>query len=206
VIRDAALQSVIEALEQAFAGADLSDPAKAALEKVFARLQTPAPAGSPKGAALAAAALLPQTLLPQTLLQQTLAPLRDRSDALAPLAAALATLGPHLGWTTRTKVGPTASANFATSHANAMLVGPGGLEVREDVWIGLSLMAPGTRYLDHDHPPEEVYLVLSEGAFWQGGADWLPRGPGQTVYNPPGILHAMRAGNAAFLALWCLPV
>ena len=81
-----------------------------------------------------------------------------------------------------------------------------GFEPRQDVWVGLSLMAPQTRYPDHDHGPEEVYLVLSEGAFLQGDADWLPRRAGQTVYNTPWIRHAMRAGDQPFLALWCLPV
>ncbi|MGV8986227.1 MAG: dimethylsulfonioproprionate lyase family protein [Cypionkella sp.] len=140
------------------------------------------------------------------LLAPVLAPLRQHPDALATLAGALADLGPELEWTTRRSAGPSASAGFATAHANAMLVGPSGLERREDVWIGLSLMAPHTRYPDHNHPPEEVYLVLSDGDFLQGDADWLPRKPGQTVYNPPGIRHAMRAGAAPFLALWCLPI
>ena len=39
-----------------------------------------------------------------------------------------------------------------------------------------------------------------------GGANWGRRKPGQTVYNPPGIRHAMRANATPFLALWCLPV
>lgn len=195
-MRNPALQAVIDAAEQAFAGADLSDPAKAALGKVFDRLATPGPAHKPEQRALAASTGMPFAL----------APLRARKDALAPLAEALLQLYPQMAWTTRKTIGPTASPNFVTRHANAMLIGPGGLEAREDVWVGLSFMARDTRYPDHDHPPEEVYLVLSEGAFWQEGADWLPRSPGQTVYNPPGILHAMRSSvETPFLALWCLP-
>ena len=31
-------------------------------------------------------------------------------------------------------------------------------------------------------------------------------GPGGLICNPRGILHAMRAGHAPFLALWFLPV
>lgn len=196
MMRAAGLQSVVDTLEAAFAGAEVSAAAKAALTTVFDRLRTAAPSGQPKG----------ETLAVTDLLHAALRPLQGRADALAPLAKALAALAPNLVWTTRKSVGPTASAGFASAHANALLIGPGALEDREDVWIGLSLMAPLTRYPDHNHPPEEVYLVLCDGAFLQGEADWLPRAPGQTVYNTPGIRHAMRAGDGVFLALWCLPI
>lgn len=207
--RSPALQAVIAALPAAFApevaageraapGAPgLDAVGRAALSLALARLAEPGPKGQPRGLALAMATLLPKAL----------APLQSRSDALAPLAEALLALAPDMAWTVRTRIGPHASPDFATRHANTLLVGPGGLEERGDVWLGLSLMAPGIRYPDHDHPPEEVYLTLSEGDFWHAGEDWLPRQPGQTFYNRPGILHAMRAGAAApFLALWLLPV
>lgn len=191
--RQAALQTMIDSLQQAFKAAELTGPARAALDKLFARLETPADPGEPAGEALPVTALFAPALAAVP-------------EALAPLVSALAALTPNLRWTTRKNVGPTASAGFALAHANAMLVGPNGLESREDVWIGLSLMAPNTRYPDHDHAPEEVYIVLSDGAFLQGDSDWLPRGPGDTVYNTPGIRHAMRAGDQPFLALWCLPI
>lgn len=197
-MRDPALQTLIDRLEAAFLTCALSDPARQALDRVFDRLRQPAAAGHPKAEPLAVTALLPQALEP---LRQGKA-----GPSIAALAEAIAALGPVLPWATRKVVGPTASAGFAGAHANAYLIGPGALEDRADVMVGLSLMAPATRYPDHDHPPEEVYLVLSDGAFLQGEADWLPRQPGQTVYNTPGIRHAMRAGDQPFLALWCLPV
>lgn len=193
MMRQAALQTVVDRLQDAFTGAELSAPARAALDRLFKRLETPASAARPAGESLPVTALFP-------------AALASVPDALTPLADALAALSPGIAWTTSKKVGPTASAGFPKAHANAMLIGPGGLELRDDVWIGLSLMAPNTRYPDHDHAPEEVYLVLSDGAFLQGDADWLPRRPGETVYNTPGIRHAMRAGDQTLLALWCLPV
>ena len=135
-----------------------------------------------------------------------MANLNGQAQSLQTLGQAVQAIAPALGWSTRKSVGPTASAGFAQAHANAVLIGPNGLEPREDVWVGLSLMEPHTRYPDHDHGPEEVYLLLSDGAFLQGDADWLPRSPGQTVYNTPWIRHAMRATDQPFLALWCLPV
>jgi hypothetical protein len=196
MIRAAGLQRVVDAAAAAFAGAEMSVPAKAALGRVFERLTTVHPAVVGRAEDLPVLSLLPQAV----------ANLQGRGDSLSALGLAVADLAPNLPWTTRKIVGTTASAGFDRAHANAVLIGPNGLEPREDVWVGLSLMAPHTRYPDHDHGPEEVYLVLSDGAFLQGDADWLPRSAGQTVYNTPWIRHAMRATDQPFLALWCLPV
>lgn len=58
---------------------------------------------------------------------------------------------------------------FRDGHVNATIAGPEGLEIRRDVWIGviISLMAPHMRYPDHRHPPEEIYVVLSDGQWRQ---------------------------------------
>jgi hypothetical protein len=194
--RAGGLQQVVTAAEQAFAKADLSLQARAALSKVFERLKTVHPSG----------AVTSENVPVLSLLTQAVANLQSHCESLQTLGQAVQALSPALGWSTRKSVGPTASAGFAQAHANAVLIGPNGLEAREDVWVGLSLMEPHTRYPDHDHAPEEVYLVLSDGAFLQGDADWLPRSPGQTVYNTPWIRHAMRSTDQPFLALWCLPV
>jgi hypothetical protein len=60
--------------------------------------------------------------------------------------------------------------------------------------------------MDHDHAPEEVYLSLSPGEWWNAGMDWTDPGPTGCIYNPPGIKHAMRSGAEPFLALWYLPI
>ena len=124
---------------------------------------------------------------------------------LAALADALQALEPKLRWVQRPSENQ-ASANFSQGHANAVLIGPTGLEQRNDVWIGLSLMAPLVRYPDHSHPPEESYLLLSPGQFRQGDAPWFEPGTGGMLYTPPGIRHAMRSGPRPLLAIWCLPV
>jgi len=196
MIRAQGLQRVVDAAVLAFAGAEMSAPATAALGRVFERLTTVHPAVAGSSEDLPVLSLLPQAV----------ANLQLRGGRLWALGLAVADLAPDLPWTTRKIRGHTASAGFEYAHANAVLIGPGGLEPRQDVWVGLSLMAPHTRYPDHDHGPEEVYLLLSDGAFLQGEADWLPRSAGQTVYNTPWIAHAMRATDQPFLALWCLPV
>jgi prepilin-type processing-associated H-X9-DG protein len=122
-----------------------------------------------------------------------------------PLARAFARIEGQLGWGRRKSADP-ANLAFWDGHANAMILGPGGLEDREDVWVGATVMAPGVLYPDHNHPPAEVYLPLSHGQWWNAEMDWTDPGIGGFIYNPPGILHAMRAADAPFLALWILPI
>jgi gentisate 1,2-dioxygenase len=77
-------------------------------------------------------------------------------------------------------------------------------EIRHDVWIGVSLMAPHMRYPDHRHRPEEIYVVLSDGQWRQASDPWHEPGIGGLVYNPPNVVHAMRSTERPLLALWFL--
>ncbi|WP_438754330.1 dimethylsulfonioproprionate lyase family protein [Pararhizobium sp. O133] len=113
-------------------------------------------------------------------------------------------LEPSLAWKLRSTHDGTASDNFLESHANTMIVGPGALEDRRDVWLGATLMAPNVRYPDHDHAPEETYLVLSEGEFMHGDSGWFSPGIGGSFYNVPGIRHAIRSGDKPLFAFWAL--
>ena len=122
---------------------------------------------------------------------------------IASLAAAFSDLAPELAWRRR----PGAEAHggeFRDGHANTEIVGPGGLERRSDVLVGTSLVAPGVRYVDHHHPPEEIYIVMSEGAWYREVRGWYVPGAGSTVYHPPNVVHAMRAGETSLLAVWVL--
>jgi hypothetical protein len=119
-----------------------------------------------------------------------------------PLNAALRAIVSDLTWYRR----PGGDDRFQQSHANTMLLGPNGLEPREDLWIGATLMAPNTEYPAHHHPPEEIYLVLSEGDWWRDGTGWFTPGVGGTLYNQPDIRHAMRSHAGPLFALWALPL
>ena len=124
---------------------------------------------------------------------------------LSLLAEAFEALEPELRW--RRRPGSEAHGKaFHEGHANADIVGPMGLEQRDDVWFGASLVAPDVRYVDHRHPPAEVYVVMSEGEWYREGCGWHTPGVGGIVYNPPNVVHAMRAGRRALLALWLLRV
>jgi hypothetical protein len=122
----------------------------------------------------------------------------------AEVVAAMSAILPRLAWQRRSGADPS-QVPFYEGHANATLFGPDGLEERDDVRVGATLMAPDVIYVDHDHPPEEVYLPLTPGAWWNARMEWTDPGPQGLIYNPPGIRHAMRAGSAPFLALWFLP-
>jgi len=123
----------------------------------------------------------------------------------ADLAQAFRRIESRLAWKRRGTAGQAEEA-FWNGHANAVILGPGGLEARDDLWVGVTVLAPGVRYVDHDHPPEEVYLSLTPGEWWNAGMDWTDPGPRGAIYNPPGIAHAMRSGTGPLLALWYLPL
>lgn len=194
--RPAALQAFLDAAEAALMAdaAPGSVPAGAA-RSVFDRARAATGAASP---------------LPSQSLQVCDAWLAPALEAAgnsrrSAIARALASIVPGLHWTRRTG-SETAEPAFRDGHANAMILGPRGIEMRDDVWIGVTLMAPGITYPDHEHPPEEVYLPLGPGEWWNATMDWTDPGTDRLIYNPPGIRHAMRAGAAPFLALWVLPI
>ena len=127
------------------------------------------------------------------------------TPGVSSLADAFSALEPELTWVWRSG-SEEHGETFRDGHANAWLVGPDGLEQRSDVLCGASLLAPGIRYIDHHHPPEEIYIVMSEGEWYREDRGWHAPGIGGIVYNPSNAVHAMRAGPEPLLALWLLPI
>ena len=193
--RSEALQEFLESLEASFATAKCEPSVSSVVEAVFAAVARPAPAGSAS----------PSRLPVCRWLSIALAIARSSSPTLARLASAFEAIEPSLAWMVRGSGGPFASANWLDGHANAMIVGPSpSLEARDDVAIGVSLLAPHVRYPDHQHVPEEVYLLLTRGRFRHGESGWFEPGPGQTLHNEPNIKHAMASDEGPLLAVWCL--
>lgn len=124
--------------------------------------------------------------------------------ALGQISQSLVDLSDSLSWYTRPEPD---HAEFMQSHANAQVIGPKGLLVRDDIMVGVSLLKAGTTYPNHQHPPAEIYLVLTSGQWWQSGSSWIEPGVGGYVYNSPNILHAMQSSQQQPLfAIWCLPL
>lgn len=135
------------------------------------------------------------------LLQQLSESVDTLPDALHPLVHSILELTNYLEWY---KKSVPNLPDFMDGHVNAEIIGPRGLEVRDDLIVGVTLMRPGLTYPDHHHPPEEVYIVLSEGLWRQDDNPWWSPGPGGYVYNPADIVHSMRSVERPLLALWCL--
>jgi quercetin dioxygenase-like cupin family protein len=175
-------------------GSGVDERARVAADRMFTALQTPSTQGERPGAAR-----LPVCRHLVTALEDVG---REPSPVRA-LADAFAVIERQLEWKVRS--GAEAHGEpFLNGHANATIIGSEGLEIRGDVRIGVSLLAPQTRYPDHRHPPEEIYVVLSDGQWRQAGDPWHEPGIGGLVYNPPNVVHAMRSAEMPLLAVWFL--
>lgn len=194
--RDPQLQDFLDAAQTTLA---LAAPPRgvvvsAAVERLFSRLARVGPAAAPAKAPRPPA---------HRVLESALGLAREASPALSVLADHLERLDPRLEWkrSTRERAPDTM---LADGYCGAIVVGADGLEQRDDVRIGISLMAPGVTYPDHRHPPEEIYIALSGGEWRQNAEPWHAPGRGGLVHNPPDIVHAMRATAAPLLAVWFL--
>lgn len=200
--RDPALQALLDALMNGLA-ARAGDwagggEALARVRSALARVADATPGNPPGEGPPAVAAELGRALVEARAVR---GPAADTAEALSALL-------PKITWYARQGSEATCEG-FAERHALATLVGPadrpGVLEVRDDVRIGVTLVSPETPYPDHRHPPEELYLALTSGAWRQELGPWFEPGPGGAVYNSSNILHGMHSGRAPQLALWCLP-
>ena len=194
--RDSGLQRFLGLAEAAIAAGAGTEEQRAVGQNVFSAMRDRAgQASCPE----------PQQVPGCRLLPEIFRNISAEAQPIADLGEAVAELSPRLTWTRR-KNADEGGTVFYDGHANATVVGAGGLEERGDVWIALTLMAPRLVYPEHSHPPEEVYVALTPGEWWNAGMDWTNPGIGGLIYNPHGILHTMRSGDQPFLAVWCLPV
>jgi hypothetical protein len=194
-LRSADLQSFVTLAESAMRhGSAVDGRVRLAAERMFSALRAPALQAERTGTAR-----LPVCCHLPTALEHA----RSPKGAVGALADAFAAIEPRLNWKVRAGA-ETHGEPFLSGHANATIIGPEGLEIRRDVWFGVSLMAPHIQYPDHHHPPEEIYVVLSSGQWRQASNPWHEPGIGGLVYNPPDIVHAMRSTEQPLLALWFL--
>ena len=194
LLRSPDLQVFVTSAEAAIRhGSHAKGPVSVAAERIFAALGSPSPAGRRE------AGRLPVCCHLETALENA----RLHAGRVSALADAFAAIEPQLNW--KVRAGAEAQGeHFLNSHANATIAGAEGLEIRSDVWIGVSLLAPLTQYPDHRHPPEEVYIVLSGGQWRQESGPWHEPSVGGLVYNSPNVVHAMRSLEQPLLALWFL--
>ena len=191
--RSEALQMFLDAAFVAFDQFAQAPESRRSIRQIFSALEMPGAERPGPGNRLPVCSRLDRAFAIETQ-HQSLHRLVERFKAIEP----------RLEWRRRTNYDSSASDNFVDGHANSMIIGPAGLEDRRDIWFGVTLMAPNVRYPDHDHAPEEVYLVLSEGEFRQGEGAWFSPGIGGSFYNKPAIRHAMRSVDTPLFAFWLL--
>lgn len=187
------VRTFVDAAQAAFTAHAADEPSRRMLAATFAAASGAPAAEVRLGARLPGCSCLEEALT-----------LEVGSDPLGDLVAAFRAVEPFVTWRRRPDPEGTSRGAYEAGHANAIVVGPGGVWDRPDIYLGATLMAPNIRYPDHDHAPEEVYLVLAPGEFLQGGGDWFPVGTGGSFYNPPGIRHSMRSLDRPFLTFWAL--
>ncbi len=193
--RSQELQTFLNATRHAFAGSGATPEALEVADKIFDSADASCGTSSCPG---------PVEMPACEYLNSALDRARAEKGRVGALANAIAGIAPRLMWVLRPN-GENDDAAFKARHANAVVVGDGGLETRDDIRIGMSLLAPETRYPDHRHPPEEIYTVISPGE-WKQHADgeFHTPGVGGFVHNVPNIIHGMRSGEAPLLAVWSL--
>ena len=133
--------------------------------------------------------------------KESIAIAEGNSPPISNLSRSIAALSEQVSWYQSTK---SRSLKFLNGHANTQILGPLGLENRDDVVIGISLLSPNIEYPVHKHAPEEIYLVLSSGDWFQESRGWFSPGDGKLVYTPPNISHSMRSNEKPLLTVWCL--
>ena len=72
--------------------------------------------------------------------------------------------------------------------------------------VGLAYVGAHCVYPEHNHAPQELYLVISGQSRWRfgGSAEYVTLAPGDTLYNNPRDIHGLVAGDAPVLALYVL--
>ncbi len=160
--------------------------------KVFHLLQEPG--------AVAMKPASPLPLAPQ--LQFALRNLASRGEPYAEAAAAINDVAKSLEWVA-SKTGPFASINIEHTHAHAVIAGMSGIEERSDVALGLTIMAPYSRFPDHIQFRSRVFLSLSDCEFSCDDKGWQRGTVGSIFFNEAGHNVAMRCTSRPLLAAWC---
>ncbi|HTO30642.1 MAG TPA: dimethylsulfonioproprionate lyase family protein, partial [Pararhizobium sp.] len=126
MVRNDLLEGFIDAAFAAFDHYAGDEHARRSLKQIFANLEMPEPTRPDIAGRLPVCDRHLESALAIKTGQPTLDDLIERFKALEPL----------LEWKPRTNNDGSASENFAESHANTMIIGPGGFEDRRDLWFG----------------------------------------------------------------------
>lgn len=136
------------------------------------------------------------------LAKTTLSAVCNQAPARRSLVTALLAIFGRLDWY-KGKHGPFGSVNFGENHQHALLVGPGALEHRTNLRIGLTVLAPYARFPDHHQTHSRVFLPLTFGEFRFGDDDWMYSSYGEVLFNEAERQCAIRCTAKPLVTLWC---
>lgn len=90
---------------------------------------------------------------------------------------------------------------FRCVYALTLLVGPDAPLQSDRLKVAITLQGSDILYPAHAHKQNEIYAVISGTADWRRGAEpWTSRPPGDFVFHPSGVRHAMQTNREPLLA------
>lgn len=125
-----------------------------------------------------------------------------QENELADLATAMRGFADRFNWSQNPKYdGSNVSRSFLDGYAYAGLAGPDCPLQCEVPRCGFLLLAPGVTYIDHQHAPREIYLILTPGGQWcLDSGEWFDVDAGDLLLHAAWQMHAMRAQQQPLLA------
>jgi len=128
-------------------------------------------------------------------------PLPSRHGTVADVLAAFRPLFPLLPWRYGYEPRPD-FPGLESRMAWAELVGPMAPFRSERICVGLTIIAPHTRYAEHFHPAVESYYVLSGTAQWTAAGVTTTVLPGSYVLHPENVEHVMATADETLIAAY----
>ena len=111
-------------------------------------------------------------------------------------------LARHFEWR-QTYVSGDFGERFLQCYGWSEWIGRRGIFDSDRIACGVLLLAADTEYPAHSHEAEEIYLPLAGSALWKSrDSPWTIRAPGECIYHPPWMPHAMRTRREPLLALY----
>ena len=77
----------------------------------------------------------------------------------------------------------------------------GSTIVSDDLTVSMYRYAPGSAWEEHDHPEDQLTVVLAGEIVFRTGGEELRLGPGAQVLIPGGVPHSACAGPAEVVTL-----
>ncbi len=186
--RPEVLQRILNGIGESLLADDSPIMAKRTAGRVFHKLMHAEPL-HPSGKTMPAAL--------QAMFNRSLKKLEKAGPLLGALASDLKAMDELLRWSPG-RSGPYAGRSFEAQHSHAIIVGPGGLEERQDLRVGLTLMAPYCRFPDHQPHQARAYLALSSSEFCVGADGWEHINPGAVFFVNCGEWIALRCISGPF--------